>query len=80
MHTITTKYYRIKQDVAADIVAAIEAWSLVGEHHCGVIKDSTQTVIAVQQWWDDRDPPALYRDYTVDFLAEFSTHVTEIAE
>jgi hypothetical protein len=80
MHTITSKNYRIKTDTAADVVAAIEAWALVGDNHCGIIRDGGQTAVTVQLWWDDRDPPELYRDYTVDFLAEFDQYVSLITD
>ena len=80
MHTITSKNYRIKTDTSTDIVASIEAWALVGEHHCGIIRDGVQTAVTVQVWWDDKDPPELYRDYSVEFLAEFDQYVSLITD
>jgi hypothetical protein len=80
MHTITSNNYRIKPDTSTDIVASIEAWALVGEHHCGIIRDGVQTAVTVQVWWDDKDPPELYRDYTVEFLAEFDQYVSLITD
>jgi hypothetical protein len=80
MHTITTQNYRINSDTSTDIVADIEAWALVAEHHCAIIRDGSQTAVAVQQWWDDRDPPELYRDYTVEFLALFDQYVSLITD
>jgi hypothetical protein len=80
MHTITSKNYRIKTDVATDVVDTITAWALVADHHAGIIRDGTQTAVTVQVWWDDKDPPELYRDYTVEFLAEFDQYVSLITD
>ena len=80
MHTITSKNYRIKTDTSTDIIAAITAWTLVGEHHAGIIRDGHQTAVTVQVWWDDRDPPELYLDYSEAFLLEFAQWVVEITD
>ena len=80
MHTITTKLYRIKPDVADDIVTAITDWALVADHHAGIIRDGTQTAIALQVWWDDKDPPELYIDYSEAFLEEFAQYVSLITD
>ena len=80
MHTITSKNYRINSDTTAQVVDTITAWALVAEHHCGIIRDGVQTAVAVQQWWDDRDPPELYRDYTVEFLEQFAQYVSLITD
>jgi hypothetical protein len=80
MHTITSKNYRIKPDTTAQVVADITAWALVGEHHCGIIRDGVQTAVTVQVWWDDKDPPELYRDYSEEFLAEFDQYVSLITD
>ena len=80
MHTITSKNYRINSDVAQDVIATIEAWALVGDNHAGIIRDGTQTAIVVQQWWDNQEPPILFRDYTEAFLEEFDQYVTLITE
>ena len=80
MHTITSKNYRIKSDVAQDVIATIEAWALVADHHAGIIRDGTQTAITVQLWWDDKDPPELYIDYTEAFLDQFAQYVSLITE
>jgi len=80
MHTITTKLYRIKPDVATDVVDTITAWALVADNHAGIIRDGTQTAIALQVWWDDKDPPELYLDYSEAFLLEFAQYVSLITD
>jgi hypothetical protein len=80
MHTITSNNYRIKPDVATDVVDTITAWALVADHHAGIIRDGTQTAISVQVWWDDKDPPELYIDYTEAFLLEFAQYVSLITD
>ena len=80
MHTITSKNYRIKPDTTAQVVDTITAWALVADNHAGIIRDGTQTAISVQVWWDDKDPPELYRDYTEAFLLEFAQYVSLITD
>jgi hypothetical protein len=80
MHTITTRNYRINPDTSSEVQDSIAAWALVGDNHAGIIRDGTQTAVSVQVWWDDKDPPELYRDYTVEFLEEFAQYVVEITD
>ena len=80
MHTITSKNYRIKPDTTTQVVADITAWALVADHHCGIIQDGHQTAVTVQVWWDDKDPPELYRDYSVEFLDQYAQYVSLITD
>ena len=80
MHTITTKLYRINSDVALDVVDTITAWTRVADNHAGIIRDGTQTAIAVQLWWDQQETPVLFSDYTVDFLDQFAQYVSLITD
>jgi hypothetical protein len=80
MHTITSKNYRINSDVTAQVVADITAWTQVADNHAAIIRDGTQTAIAIQVWWDEMDPPEIYRDYSEAFLDQFDQYVTLITE
>jgi hypothetical protein len=80
MHTITSKLYRINSDVSLDVVDTITAWTQVADNHAAIIHDGTQTAVSVQVWWDEMDPPEIYRNYSETFLSQFAQWVTEITE